>query len=392
MQYRVVLVVLFFAFAPGLTPGAGSAAAAASDATACGQGPGQRFFWVERAFCDLPLVGPARAHGVVIWNHGIHGTTESWRDPAPPALRLLAARGWDVVAIKRNNLAETEAAHSLYRAVARTRDEIRAQRALGYRKIVLAGQSFGGQVSLDAAERQPDVFAVVAFAPGMRSKSADGTLDAAVTERQLSRIPGEARVALVLPGDDSLFGGLSRGPGAAAALATRGGVYMLLDESSDVRGHTGATSGRFALRYGLCLGEFLTTATPTPGRFACAPARQDWRLIRELALSGDAVPKLATPKELPAALSRLNGWWYGTVGETVVVFGLVEDGTKLRAAYRWIGSRTGGGVYDAEVLDGRVRVARQESSVLIGESDGRVSLTWTASDGRTRTVPLLRGE
>jgi tetratricopeptide (TPR) repeat protein len=29
----------------------------------------------------------------------------------------------------------------------------------------------------------------------------------------------------------------------------------------------------------------------------------------------------------------VNGWWYGVVGETVVVFGLVEGGPKLRAVY-----------------------------------------------------------
>ncbi|MBI2204437.1 MAG: alpha/beta fold hydrolase [Candidatus Rokubacteria bacterium] len=271
MQDRVVRFVLSSALALGLTLGAGTSAAAAPDPTACGQSPGQRFFWVERAFRDIPLLGPARAQGVVIWNHGIHGTNESWRDPAPPVLRLLAARGWDVVILKRHNLAETDAAHSLYRAVTRTRDEIRAQRALGYTKIVLAGQSFGGQVALDAAEHQPDVFAVVAFAPGMRAKSADGILDAAVTERQLSRIHGAARLALVLPGDDGLFGGVARGPGADAALRARGGPYVLLDESSDARGHTGATSGRFALRIGESDGGVSLTWTSSDGRTRTVP-------------------------------------------------------------------------------------------------------------------------
>ena len=60
---------------------------------ACDQEPGNRFYWVERAFCNLPMSGPARAHGVVIWNHGISGTNPSWRAPAPPAFRLLQARG-----------------------------------------------------------------------------------------------------------------------------------------------------------------------------------------------------------------------------------------------------------------------------------------------------------
>src|SRR5882724_11775492 len=82
-------------------------AAAAPDELACNQQPGNRFFWLERAFCDLPANGPERANGVVIWNHGISGTTQSWKAPAPPALRLLQARGWDVIMLKRHHLAET---------------------------------------------------------------------------------------------------------------------------------------------------------------------------------------------------------------------------------------------------------------------------------------------
>ena len=72
-------------------------AAAASEDLACNQEPGNRYFWVERAFCDLPAHGPESAQGAVIWNHGISGTSRSWMAPAPPALRLLQARGWDVI-------------------------------------------------------------------------------------------------------------------------------------------------------------------------------------------------------------------------------------------------------------------------------------------------------
>jgi hypothetical protein len=79
-----------------------TAAAGPPDELACGQQPGSRFFWIERAFCDLPVHGPERANGVVIWNHGIHGSLQSWMAPAPPAFRLLQARGWDVIMVKRH--------------------------------------------------------------------------------------------------------------------------------------------------------------------------------------------------------------------------------------------------------------------------------------------------
>jgi len=106
---------------------------------ACGQEPGNRFFWIERAFCDLPPNGPERAHGVVIWNHGISGTTQSWMAPAPPVFRLLQSRGWDVIMVKRHHLAETAPGNTLYRTVQRTLEEAAASRKLGYRRVVLAG-------------------------------------------------------------------------------------------------------------------------------------------------------------------------------------------------------------------------------------------------------------
>jgi hypothetical protein len=72
------------------------------------------------------------------------------------------------------------------------------------------------RVSLEAVDTVSDIDAVVAFAPGVRSAAVDGRLDASITDRIL-----------------------------------------------------GAVTGRFALRYGLCLAEFLATADLAAGRFAC---------------------------------------------------------------------------------------------------------------------------
>ncbi|MBI1735976.1 MAG: hypothetical protein HYR51_12445 [Candidatus Rokubacteria bacterium] len=387
-QSGVARALVSLVVASGLILSA-AAVLAAPPASACGQFPGHRFTWVEPAFCDLPPVGAERAHGVVIWNHGISGTTESYLAPVPPALRLLQARGWDVVAVKRHNLAEIDAESSVARAVGRTLEEARARRAAGYRRIVLAGQSFGGHVALEAAEGNPDVFAVVAMAPGVRAKSASGALDAAVTERQLARLRTD-RVALVLPGGDALFGHVVRGPGAEAVLRARGGGYLLVDEASEIHGHAGGMTGRFALRYGSCLADFLAAASVSPGRFACPPVKHVAKLVRELALSTDTPAPVSDASWLPAAVRPLTGWWYGLMGDTIVVFALVDDAGR-RVAYRWVTSRIGGGVYDATLRNGRVTVTMPRSSITVGAAGDAVEITWTSgADGRTRTIPLLR--
>ena len=89
--------------------------------------------------------------------------------------------------LKRHNLAETMPGGPLARTVERTLQEAAAQRKLGYDKVVLAGQSFGGYVTLEAIDTAPDSFAAIALAPGMRSSNTAGRFDATTTEQILQR-------------------------------------------------------------------------------------------------------------------------------------------------------------------------------------------------------------
>lgn len=263
--------MLIIAVAGAALPPGTADAETASD-RACGQEPGNRFHWIERAFCDLDANAPLTAQGVVIYNHGLQSTMPAWRAPVPPVFRLLQTHGWEVFALKRNHLAEARGSTwSLDRTVERTLDEAKHQRAAGYRKIVFAGQSFGGLITLTAAEEAKDLFAAIAMAPGVRTTSGDraGGLDVAVIERSLQRIKVE-RVAVVFPANDALFGNLVRGPGANRILSVRRLPYLLLDEETpDIVGHGGGTSAKFASLYGPCLLDFLSAATIPAGRFTC---------------------------------------------------------------------------------------------------------------------------
>ena len=369
------------------------AAAQAGDMS-CQQAPGNRFYWVERAFCDLEPSGPEKARGLIVWNHGISGTLESYKAPAPLAFRLLQARGWDVIMIKRHNLAETMAGGPLHRTVQRTLEEVKAQRKLGYRKIVLAGQSFGGYVTLDAADEAPDIFAAVALAPGVRAGSATGRLDASITDRLLQSAK-TGRIALVFPKDDDLFGNVVRGASADRILAGRNLPYLLLDETSGLVGHGGGVGGRFAVRYGLCLADFLSAPELPGGRFTCQPAGDPWPVVRELLLPAPADrPAIVTdPAALPNGLGRFTGLWYGLLDEAIVLFALVPaEGPKLRAMYRSSSLTRDGSVYDVEVKDGRVHLTLpRKDRVTVGpDADGGL-ITWTSSDGsRVLTGKLLR--
>ncbi|MBI3107802.1 MAG: hypothetical protein HYY95_19915 [Candidatus Rokubacteria bacterium] len=51
----------------------------------------------------------------------------------------------------------SSAGSALSRAVQRTVEEIGVRRKAGYAKVVLAGQSFGGSITLEAADTTKDV-------------------------------------------------------------------------------------------------------------------------------------------------------------------------------------------------------------------------------------------
>ena len=359
----------------------------------CNQEPGNRFFWLERAFCDLPLKGPERAVGIVIWNHGISGSTHSWRAPAPPALRLLQARGWDVIMLKRHHAAETMPGSTLFRTVQRTLEEAAASRKLGYRKVALAGQSFGGYVSLEAVDTSPDLDAVVAFAPGVRPSGAIGALDPSITDRILRRAK-VGRIAVVFPKNDELFGYLSRGEGAQAILAHRSVPYLLLDETSGLSGHGAGVTGRFALRYGLCLADFLIEDSPPAGRFTCSPVTDEWLVVRELLLPRAAQRPsfVRAAAAFPAPVAALLGPRWALLADTLVLVALVEGGSgELRLMYR-SSSGLGGGVFDATASDGVIQAVLSNRSTVTLTPEGGGTMTWTAADGsRSLKAPLALG-
>ena len=386
MRSCPVTVVLVDALLGLATPGA----VAQADPLACKQEPGSRYYWTERAFCDLPMNGPERANGVIIWSHGISGSTQSWMAPAPPTLRLLQARGWDVIMLKRHHLAETMAGNRMYRVVQWTLQEVATARKAGYRKVVLAGQSFGGYVSLEAIDTVGDIDAVIALAPGIRSASADGRLDASIIDRILQRAK-VGRLALVFPKHDAVFNYQVRGESAQSILDRRGLPYFLVDETSDITGHGGGGTGRFALRYGLCLANFLAAPSLPGGRFMCPPVTDEWSVVRELLLPAAAPRPRVIRDASTFAVESFTGLRWATLEDSVVLVAPVEDGTgRLRLMYRSTGFP--GGVFDATLEGGGLRALLSNGSKVTLMPEGEGSISWTSADGsRSLRAPLVRG-
>jgi hypothetical protein len=98
-----------------------------------------------------------------------------------------------------------------------------------------------------------------------------------------------------------------------------------------------------------------------------------------------------------------GGLWYGILGESIVAFAVVDAGKPgLSVLYTWVasGASRGGGVYEATMERGALKVLLPNKSILAVERRGARALaaTWTPAPAPSnfgitaRRVDPLHGE
>ena len=173
----------------------------------------------EAAFPEMPMKGATETPGAFVWSHGAGGifrTDNSIYGP-PYMAYLMRDKGWDVFAFKRTAMDQESNSETdeLLRQVAQLRSK-------GYRKIVLAGQSDGGWISIMAAGRSKDIYAVIALAPAHYGTDRPRmTLNATALFDYLERVTAVRTMIAYFPNDPYDPGG--RGPRTEEIL-TRHGV------------------------------------------------------------------------------------------------------------------------------------------------------------------------
>ena len=332
MFRRAALLIFLFAMTGAMAPAQGALPVppGGDPAMACGQKPDGRAYWTEYAFCDLPVQGPAKAKGLVLWSHGVDSNLVQYATPASLLMRRLAQAGWDIVKIDRNNLYERCAggmagnlSNCWSAGGARHVDDLleraKQAKAQGYARIIAAGQSFGGAISVEANAKAPGLFyAVVATSPGHGSDAANagGSTSAAYynLDRQLlTTLAAQrtARVVLSLPPLDAFHPNRNDDPiwpKARAALQDDGLPFALFGDGLPINGHGAANTNQFSNWFGACIVAFLDPArSPPAGETKCeAPA---------------VPPKFLLPADLKIAApgtvgtSRWLGAWEGAFVE-----------------------------------------------------------------------------
>lgn len=221
--------------------------------------------WLAPSYPDRPALGPANAKGAVIWSHGRSIDTEDSQAPTPPYMAALRDGGWDTFRFNRMRAGDTLAgsADALIAEVAQLK-------AKGYRKVALAGQSFGGFLALLAADGSDQVDAVIATAPAAYGNFAEFYDSWRSNATRLYPLLADVRHARVMMfyfhGDDFDPGG--RGERSREILAGRGLEYVIVDQPRQLTSHWAATTPLFVRRFAGCILGFLD-ATHVPEGAAC---------------------------------------------------------------------------------------------------------------------------
>ena len=209
---------------------------------------------VPVTYPDLPQLAPAQAIGAVVWLHGRSLDTEDSQAPTPPYIGILRRAGWAPYRFNRLT-ADDLLSNSTERLV----DQIDQLKRQGYRRIALAGQSFGGFIALGAAAETPKVDAVIATAPAAFGDFSDSfdtwRLNATRLYPLLERISRSKVMLFFFHGDDFDPGG--RGERADQILGRRPIPYAIIDQPRSLIQHWAAGSRLFAERCGQFIADFL---------------------------------------------------------------------------------------------------------------------------------------
>ena len=210
--------------------------------------------WLAPAYPDATLRGAAKAKGAVIWNHGRSVDSEDSEAPTPAYMALLRDGGWDAFRFNRTRADDTLDASTT--ALVHTVEQLKGQ---GYRRVALAGQSFGGFLALMAADSSDAVDVVVATAPAAYGNFADYYDSWRSNATRLYPLLRQVRHARVMMfffhGDDFDPGG--RGDRSRQILAARGVPNLIIDQPRQLTTHWAATTPLFTRRFGSCILDFL---------------------------------------------------------------------------------------------------------------------------------------
>jgi hypothetical protein len=217
---------------------------------------------------SFPFRGPKEAAGAIIWGHGraavVNGVREDRRSaPTAPLMRALAFAGWDLFRADRAPDKDNNAD-----GLALTLEGIERLRAMGYQRIVVAGQSAGAWLALLTMDKVEGLHAVIALAPASHGNRTVRTTRRDVALREFEELlkarrdPATRVVVALFNDDDYDPDPETRARLLRAAAKEPGMPLLLIDRPRAMRGHSSGTTLRMARDFGACVRDFVQSDQP----------------------------------------------------------------------------------------------------------------------------------
>lgn len=204
--------------------------------------------------------GPQAAAGLIVWSHGYMAGHDS-TDSAPQGeVAYFTHHGYDLYRFDRQWVRDWPGDA---RALA---DAARQAKAMGYRRVILAGQSAGAWISLAAIVRGAPVDGVISVSAAHHGevKNMRDVSRARWDWQQLVHDikPGPRLVVVNFKDDTYDVGG--RMDDARAAFAASGVDAIVISNPEGFRGHHAAKGTAFPSKFGACIDSFIETGVRQP--------------------------------------------------------------------------------------------------------------------------------
>jgi pimeloyl-ACP methyl ester carboxylesterase len=204
--------------------------------------------------------GPGGAAGLIVWSHGYMLGRDATQSAPQGEAAYFTAKGYDLYRFDRQYIRDWPG------DATQLVDAVRQAKAMGYRRVILAGQSAGGWVSMAATMRGASVDGVLSVSAAHHGEVKD-MRDVSLARSEWQQLvkgikPGPRLVVVNFRNDTYDVGG--RMDDAKAAFAASGVDAIVISNPEGFSGHGAARGRPFGQKFGACIYAFVETGARQP--------------------------------------------------------------------------------------------------------------------------------
>jgi pimeloyl-ACP methyl ester carboxylesterase len=204
--------------------------------------------------------GPGGATGLIVWSHGYFLGVDATQSAPQGQVAYFTAKGYDLYRFDRQYIRDWPG------DATQLVDAVKQAKAMGYHRVILAGQSAGGWVSMAATMRGAPVDGVVSVSAAHHGEVKNMT-DVSRARSEWQQVvkgikPGPRLVVVNFRDDTYDVGG--RMDDAKAAFAASGVDAVVISNPEGFSGHGAARGRPFPQKFGACIYAFIETGARQP--------------------------------------------------------------------------------------------------------------------------------